>query len=548
MMAHFSADDTKPVEIGDGIWWVGFLDSEAGLSNNPYLLVDGDEAVLFDPGPGHPVFRDMIVDKLYEVVPLDHIRYVVVHHQDPDLCGLIPLIESFLHPQVVILTPPKAALFVPYYGVRRPIVPVADGDALRLASGRTIRFIHIPYVHFAGNMASYDESSSTLFSSDVFGAFAREGSERSHAAAVKDFLEDYADSEVALRFAHERFSRLPIRRILPQHGTPITERVSEYVDILLQARPGRAIRQVPAPPTADQGSAAFAEVKQWFEAFTGTQVEAGAPEELLQEASSRGTSVLAQTLERFDSVCGSRGIANVAATGRIHGAETLAEAPNAALVETYRRRMLAREFRIRQSTDVETTAEIAGKGLVSVRTDLAVMFVDIREFSRWCTGRSADEIITMLSRHHEAVARVVRGHAGRINKVMGDGMLVYFRKGHAQNCLDAALAIHRQAGLLKLLPMGIGCSLGDAVIGDVGEESRIDFTVIGRAVNEASRLCAAAAPGELCVSANLLAAADAEAVSRLSASCVRSARAVPGKPHDQPIDAVCFRVMELRPR
>jgi len=57
-------DDTHGIEIEKGIFWIGFADYESGFSNNPYLLIDGEEAVLFDPGPGHPVFRDIIIRKI----------------------------------------------------------------------------------------------------------------------------------------------------------------------------------------------------------------------------------------------------------------------------------------------------------------------------------------------------------------------------------------------------------------------------------------------------------------------------------------------------
>ncbi len=87
-------DDTKAIKITEDIWWIGFADFEAGFSNNPYLLIDNDEAVLFDPGPGHPIFRDIILQKIQQVIDPKKIKYIVVHHADPDLCGLIPFIED----------------------------------------------------------------------------------------------------------------------------------------------------------------------------------------------------------------------------------------------------------------------------------------------------------------------------------------------------------------------------------------------------------------------------------------------------------------------
>ncbi|MBT3224480.1 MAG: diguanylate cyclase, partial [Proteobacteria bacterium] len=83
-------DDQNAVEVAEGIWWLGFADYEAGFSNNPYLLVSGDEAVLFDPGPGSPFFLDIILHKIRQVIDPEKVRYIVVHHQDPDLCALIP--------------------------------------------------------------------------------------------------------------------------------------------------------------------------------------------------------------------------------------------------------------------------------------------------------------------------------------------------------------------------------------------------------------------------------------------------------------------------
>ena len=71
-------NDEQPIEIADGIYWIGFADFEAGFSNNPYLVTDGNEAVLFVPGPGHPVFRDIVYSKIRQIIDPANIRYIVV--------------------------------------------------------------------------------------------------------------------------------------------------------------------------------------------------------------------------------------------------------------------------------------------------------------------------------------------------------------------------------------------------------------------------------------------------------------------------------------
>ena len=124
-------DDTTAIEIAKDIWWVGFADYEAGFSNNPYLLVDEDEAILFDPGPGHPLFRDLIMQKIEEVILPEKIRYIVAHHQDPDLCGLIPFIENILHPDLVIMG-----------GINKKEV-AKGGDAMRTEVDRVAPLIEI---------------------------------------------------------------------------------------------------------------------------------------------------------------------------------------------------------------------------------------------------------------------------------------------------------------------------------------------------------------------------------------------------------------------
>ena len=55
-------DNTKAVEVNEGIYWVGFSDPKAGFSNNPYLLIEGDSVILFDPGSRLPEHFAIVKD------------------------------------------------------------------------------------------------------------------------------------------------------------------------------------------------------------------------------------------------------------------------------------------------------------------------------------------------------------------------------------------------------------------------------------------------------------------------------------------------------
>lgn len=494
-------DDTLPVEVAPGIWWVGFADHESGFSNNPYLLVDGDDAILFDPGPGHAVFRDLILDKLQQIVPLERIRHLVVHHQDPDLCAMIPFIEGALHPEVTVLAPPHAALFVPYYGIRSPILPVGDGDVLELTSGRRIRFIHLPYVHFVGNMVSYDGTSRTLFSSDLFGGFARDWELWAGAGnldSARSFLEYYVDTTDALRLAHSRLRTLAIDRILPQHGSLIGHDVEKYVALLAEADAGVVLRSMSRAATDEELDRLLDKGRAWLEEWSGAPLRATSFDELLVAAAEVGVSAVPLLIEQVGKAACSMGVSSPFESGRVHKAGNLLPSSSRRTVLSMQRRALARRFG--QQAGALTTEETTATGLLSVQLDLAVVFIDIRGFTAWSECHAPDEVIAQLNRQLELTARIIRAGGGRINKLLGDGIFAYFPARELDRCVDTLLEIPLAIGREKMLPMGVGCDVGRIVMGDVGEESRLDFTLLGATVNRASRLCDTAGPGQACLS------------------------------------------------
>jgi adenylate cyclase len=134
----------------------------------------------------------------------------------------------------------------------------------------------------------------------------------------------------------------------------------------------------------------------------------------------------------------------------------------------------------------------------SVRS-LTVMFADIAGFTG-LSERLGDQIIPLLSRYLDTVSREVTSHGGTIDKFIGDAVMAFWgapapNPDHAVDACCAALACQnalRQLGLTddhgRPVKIRIGINSGDMLVGNIGSEFRLNYTVIGDAVNVASRL------------------------------------------------------------
>jgi len=235
-------DPYRVYEVGDGIYWVGFADRSAGFSNNPYLVTAGHGAVLIDPGS--VLHYHLVARKVLQVVRPDQIQAIIVQHQDPDLCASLPRFEALIPHPVPIVVPPRAALFLPYYGVTSRLITPVDRESITLA-GRTFQFHDTPYVHFAGATMTWDPGTETLFASDVFGALTTEWrlfADEDYVEATRAFVEPYVGSQRAWLAAVERARSLSPKRICPQHGSVIARDIDAYLDAVSQFRVGRRLR------------------------------------------------------------------------------------------------------------------------------------------------------------------------------------------------------------------------------------------------------------------------------------------------------------------
>jgi adenylate cyclase len=130
---------------------------------------------------------------------------------------------------------------------------------------------------------------------------------------------------------------------------------------------------------------------------------------------------------------------------------------------------------------------------------MTVMFVDLAGFTGM-SERLGDRIIPLLSRYFETVSAQVQANGGTIDKFIGDAVMAFWgapanNPDHAVDCCRAALACQRtmrEHGLVDdaghAVHIRIGINSGDMLVGNIGSEVRLNYTVIGDAVNIASRL------------------------------------------------------------
>jgi len=132
-----------------------------------------------------------------------------------------------------------------------------------------------------------------------------------------------------------------------------------------------------------------------------------------------------------------------------------------------------------------------------VSINAAIMICDLRGFTKLSDRRPRDEVISILNQYFDAVAGPVDRHGGEILKFIGDGLLAIFpleQPRACENLLQAvydaqeAIAMAQRTGLADELRYGTGVHVGEVMYGNIGSQKRLDFTVIGPAVNLASRL------------------------------------------------------------
>ena len=162
-----------------------------------------------------------------------------------------------------------------------------------------------------------------------------------------------------------------------------------------------------------------------------------------------------------------------------------------------------------QIASQEGTVQLGGS-----KRSVVVFFSDIRGFTSMSERMGPDDIATLLNEYFTEMVEIVFEHGGTLDKFMGDAIMALWGAPLAQkDDADRAMraAIDMQSILAKLnvkwaaegrerVEIGIGIDLDDVFAGNIGSDLRLEYTVIGDAVNTASRLCSKAKPGEIIMS------------------------------------------------
>lgn len=192
------------------------------IDTNQFMVVDGDKALLLDPG-GIEVFSTMLASVL-KYLDIENITDLFASHQDPDIISSLGMWDQVL-PNARLHCPWLWEGFVRHFGMSNiEYVPIPDeGGRIEL---NTVELELIPahYLHSSGNFHIYDAKAKILFSGDVGAALEPPGSDLFvdnfdlHQDKMRYFHQRWMPSEIAKKDWLNRVRKLDIQLMVPQHG------------------------------------------------------------------------------------------------------------------------------------------------------------------------------------------------------------------------------------------------------------------------------------------------------------------------------------------
>jgi NADH oxidase (H2O-forming) len=246
-IARDIADQAPAVEVARDVHWIGALDpglrtfdiilrTANGTTYNSYLVRGEEGVAVIDTVKAE--FAEDFFARLESVARYDEIRAIVLNHLEPDHTGALPeLMRRAPQAQLYIskrATAMLKALLKP--SDDRPLVykTVATGDEVSLG-GRTLRFLHTPFLHWPDTQCTWLAEEGVLFSGDVFGCHHCDARLFNDLCGDFRFAFDYYYAHIMRPFksyvveALKLIEPLPIKLIAPTHGPVLRDRPRRYV-------------------------------------------------------------------------------------------------------------------------------------------------------------------------------------------------------------------------------------------------------------------------------------------------------------------------------
>lgn len=239
-------ESCKPILISDNLYFVGVFDEEIrtfdiimktanGSSYNAFLLKTTEGVILFDTVKEE--FKDLYFKNIESLCKYEDIKYVVIHHLEPDHSGALPeLIQRAPQAKVIISAQAQLMLKALVQSEDIDFEMMWTGKSLTLG-GKTIEFLSTPYLHWPETMSSYLVENKTLFSGDVFG---------SHFYDKRLFNTKVGDFDYAFKYYYDHimrpfkkyvlnalklYAKKDIELIAPLHGPILKENIDKYINL-----------------------------------------------------------------------------------------------------------------------------------------------------------------------------------------------------------------------------------------------------------------------------------------------------------------------------
>ncbi len=231
----------KATKITDGIYWIG-----ANISTNDLFeglwpipngvtinsfVVKGDKIAIIDLVRDWSGAQSTLIDELNSIgISIKDVDYFIVNHLEPDHTGDLRGFNELSGKAEIITSKKGKPLVEAFYGITENVRAVSSGDTLDLGQGKVLTFYDIPNVHWPETMATFENSTGTLFPCDAFGSFGAlkgslfddENSEDDHLFYENESLRYYSNivgpySNFVLK-AIDALGPLDIKIIAPSHG------------------------------------------------------------------------------------------------------------------------------------------------------------------------------------------------------------------------------------------------------------------------------------------------------------------------------------------